>query len=197
MNEDICLLRYQFHPMDERFLQVDVAEMLQRARRRASLTQIELAKAAGTSQAAIARYETGAVLPELKTLTRLLDSCGFQLTLQLAVAPRARTGHETASVRPVVIPRDLDDPGIEKASGVIELPPWIRWSGAPRRYDLSKREERVRVYEQVLREGTADDIRRFIRVEHLEDVWDDLVLPTHLRSAWERWFEARRGRTGC
>jgi hypothetical protein len=53
------------------------------------------------------------------------------------------------------------------------------------------------VYEQVLREGTEDDIKRFIRVEGLEDVWDDLELPTNMRTAWERWFDARRNRAGC
>jgi hypothetical protein len=72
----------------------------------------ELAEAAGTSQAAIARYETGAVLPELRTLARLIDSCGFRLTLQLAPAVRARTGTETAAVRPAVVPPDIDDPSI-------------------------------------------------------------------------------------
>jgi transcriptional regulator with XRE-family HTH domain len=183
--------------MNERFLRMDVAEALRRARRSASLTQVELAEAAGTSQAAIARYETGAVLPELRTLARLIDSCGFRLTLQLTPAVRARTGTETAAVRPAVIPPDIDDPGIEKASGVTELPPWVRWSGAPRLYDLSKREDRIRVYEQVLREGSADDIKRFIRVADLEDVWDDVELPTHIRIAWERWFDARRSRAGC
>lgn len=183
--------------MGDRSLQVELSETLRRARRHAALTQVELARAAGTSQAAVARYETGTVLPDLKTLERLLDRCGYRLTIQLAPARRARTGRETASVRPVVVPRDIDDPAIEKASGLVELPPWIRWSGSPRSYDLSRRDDRIRLYEQVLREGTAEDIKRFIRIDHLVDVWDDLLLPAHVRKAWEGWLDARRSRTGC
>ena len=43
------------------------------------------------------------------------------------------------------------------------------------------------VYEQVLREGNEDDIRRFIRVDDLIDMWDELVLPRHVRRAWVDW----------
>ena len=37
--------------------------------------------------------------------------------------------------------------------------------------------QRNRVYEQVLREGTADDVRHFIDVDLLLDLWDELILP--------------------
>lgn len=61
-------------------------------------------------------------------------------------------------------------------------------------YDLSDRGDRVRVYEQVLREGNADDVRRFIDVEELIALWDDLVLPPYVRRAWAAWFR-RHGRS--
>lgn len=169
-------------------LRSEVGDLLRRARRSARLTQRALARAAGTSQAAIARYETGAVLPELRTLARLLEVCGSRLTLRLAPLKTGRTGRETAAVRPVVMPTTLDDPGIEKAQGVVELPPRVQWSGRDRTYDLSKREDRIRVYEQVLREGTEEDIQRFIRADDLLDLWDELVLPPHVREAWDRWL---------
>jgi hypothetical protein len=49
------------------------------------------------------------------------------------------------------------------------------------------------VYEQVLREGNDDDVRRFIRVDDLVDLWDELVLPRHVRNAWAEWLERHRG----
>jgi predicted nucleotidyltransferase/DNA-binding XRE family transcriptional regulator len=55
---------------------MDVAAILREARKAAGLTQAELGRAAGTSQPALARYETGAALPSLPTLVRLLDACG-------------------------------------------------------------------------------------------------------------------------
>jgi hypothetical protein len=39
----------------------------------------------------------------------------------------------------------------------------IRWSGPRLAYDLDDRADRVRVYQQVLREGTEDDVRFFVR----------------------------------
>ena len=60
----------------------DVATMIRRTRTRAGLTQRELAELTGTSQPALARYETGAALPTLPTLERLLLACGRRLELR-------------------------------------------------------------------------------------------------------------------
>jgi hypothetical protein len=57
------------------------AALVTAARRRAGLTQAELAKRAGTSQPAVARIERGAVEPELATLRRLLGACGEELVV--------------------------------------------------------------------------------------------------------------------
>jgi uncharacterized protein len=60
----------------------DVAQMIRSARSGARLSQAELADRAGTSQSALARYETGVVLPTLPTLERLLGACGRRLQLR-------------------------------------------------------------------------------------------------------------------
>jgi transcriptional regulator with XRE-family HTH domain len=57
--------------------------VVQEARRRAGLSQRELAARARTSQAAIARIERGRQVPSLETLDRLLRACGLELRLQL------------------------------------------------------------------------------------------------------------------
>lgn len=159
------------------------------------MTQRQLALLARTSQAAIARYEAGRVLPDLRTLDRLLGACGHSLSV--SAGPTRRTGHESAAVRPVAVPGDLDDAGADGADGVVELPVHIRWSGPQRSYDMHRRRDRARVYEQVLREGDEHDVRRFVRATDLVELWDDLVLPGHVRSAWQPWIERHRQATRC
>ena len=56
------------------------------ARLEAGLSQVELAARAGTSQSALARYETGATLPTLPTLERLLTACDRRLEIRTAPA---------------------------------------------------------------------------------------------------------------
>ncbi len=159
------------------------------------MSQRELARAGETSQAAVARYETGRVLPDLRTLDRLLGVCGQRLTVD--AVPTRRSGRESATTRPVAIPDEIADAHESKAVGVVALPPHIRWSGPSRTYDLDNRRDRARVYEQVLREGSEDDVRHFVRIDDLVDLWDELVLPDHVRTAWDRWFATRVDAIGC
>lgn len=90
------------------------------------------------------------------------------------------------------IPDDVDDPGVDKARGRVTLPRRVNWSRSDATYDLSDRRPRARVYEQVLREGTADDVRYFIDVDDLIDVWDELVLPPAISRAWIDWLGEHR-----
>ena len=94
--------------------------------------------------------------------------------------------------RPVAVPDDVDDLSIKKASGEVELPFHIRWNGPPLTYDLANRADRARVYEQVVQEGTEEDVRYFVDVNALLDLWDDLVLPPTVRQAWADWFKRHR-----
>jgi predicted nucleotidyltransferase/DNA-binding XRE family transcriptional regulator len=75
----------------------DVAITIRDARRDARLSQVDLASLAGTSQPALARYETGATLPTLPTLERLLFACGRQL--QLDAPPLPAEGARAGSIR--------------------------------------------------------------------------------------------------
>lgn len=54
------------------------------ARLRAGMSQVDLARAAKTSQPAISAYESGKRSPSVETLTRLLAAAGFELRMQLA-----------------------------------------------------------------------------------------------------------------
>ncbi len=62
---------------------MDAATLIRDGRSSAALSQRELARLAGTSQPAIARYESGASIPTLATLERLLDACGRRVVLSV------------------------------------------------------------------------------------------------------------------
>jgi predicted nucleotidyltransferase/DNA-binding XRE family transcriptional regulator len=75
---------------------MDVASTLRAARKEADLSQKDLAALAGTSQPALARYESGATIPTLPTLERLLAACGRQLQIE---APPLSKQTQATSVR--------------------------------------------------------------------------------------------------
>ncbi|NLG83101.1 MAG: transcriptional regulator [Firmicutes bacterium] len=69
--------------------------------------------------------------------------------------------------------------------GKIRLPLYLKWSG-PSEYDLSDPAQRKLVYEIVLREGRAEDIRNYIDLAELRRIWDS----RHVRTAWEDYWRS-------
>lgn len=70
---------------------MDAARVVREARGRAGLTQRELAQATGIHQPAIARIETGDVVPRVDTLGRLLAACGASLVVEQRPMKRRAT----------------------------------------------------------------------------------------------------------
>lgn len=68
---------------------LEVPGLLRGLRAAAGWSQAALADRAGTSQSAIARYETGAATPSLQTLQRLVAATGHHLRVTAAPAPDA------------------------------------------------------------------------------------------------------------
>jgi uncharacterized protein len=62
---------------------MDVSDLIRRARLEARLSQRDLARRAGTSQSALARYEGGHSQPSLTTLERILRTAAKTLQLQV------------------------------------------------------------------------------------------------------------------
>ena len=58
-------------------------DLVREARKRAGLTQRELAARAGTTQSAVARLESGGTTPSFDLVLRLVRLCGLDLDLQL------------------------------------------------------------------------------------------------------------------
>jgi predicted transcriptional regulator len=58
---------------------MDAASLVRYVRGKANLSQRELGRRAGVTQASIARIESGETSPRFETLDRLLSACGFEL----------------------------------------------------------------------------------------------------------------------
>ncbi|HEX8082201.1 MAG TPA: helix-turn-helix transcriptional regulator [Jatrophihabitans sp.] len=157
------------------------AELLTRARRTAGLSQDELARRARTSRTAISAYEHGHKSPSLETVERLLDSSGYDLEAR----PRIRFVEAAGSRgRAALVPNRLPRLELECALAAVELPLALNWSQPGRVFRLADRDDRARVYEIVLREGVPDDVLRYVDGALLVDLWHELVLPRHVRTAW-------------
>ncbi|WP_131784424.1 helix-turn-helix domain-containing protein [Protofrankia symbiont of Coriaria ruscifolia] len=63
------------------------ATVLRDARRRAGLTQVELAARAGVPQSVISAYESGRRQPAVSTLAALIEATGFELTVGVRPLP--------------------------------------------------------------------------------------------------------------
>lgn len=93
----------------------------------------------------------------------------------------------SARRRPFTLPASLDELDGPTATGTVTLPPHIDWSSR-RTYDLADRSDRLRVYELVLREGTLEDLRRYVDARELVDAFDELFVPDHIETAWHQLF---------
>lgn len=78
---------------------MDAARVVREARGRAGLTQRQLAEAIGVHQPAIARIETGHVVPRVDTLVRLLAACGSSLIAERRPADKPRLVEERAKIQ--------------------------------------------------------------------------------------------------
>lgn len=67
-----------------------LASALIRARAEANMTQAEVAEAMGTTQAAVARLESGRTMPSTRSLKRFAEATGTRL--RISFVPDARSG---------------------------------------------------------------------------------------------------------
>lgn len=158
-----------------------VGNVVEQARVAAGLSQAALARRAGTSRPTLSAYERDRKSPTLQTAARVVAAAGFDLTL----TPRIEFRQVAADRgRPIQVPSALPRLPLERALATVELPLHLNWSDRGRRYDLRDRRQRARVYEIVLREGGPDDILTYLDGALLADLWDELVLPHTVRTAW-------------
>jgi transcriptional regulator with XRE-family HTH domain len=157
------------------------AGLLAQVRAEAGLRQDEVARRAGTSRTAVSAYEHGRKSPSLDTVDRLLESSGYEL----AANPRINfTAVTDSRGRARSAPDRLPRLPVWRALAVVRLPLPLNWSQPGRVFRLADRGDRARVYEMVLREGDPDQVLRYIDGVLLVDLWNELILPRDIRTAW-------------
>jgi transcriptional regulator with XRE-family HTH domain len=160
---------------------MDMSELLERVRSEAGLSQEELARRAGTSRPTLSAYEHGRKSPTMATAARLLAHAGYELVAQ----PRVEfTQRPAARGRSIWVPDHLPRLDVAQAFARVSLPLHLNWSNRGRVFDLASRADRARVYEVVLQEGRPVDILAYVDGALLIDLWDEMVLPPAVRSAW-------------
>ncbi len=90
--------------------------------------------------------------------------------------------------RPVITPGSLSELSLppHQAFATVELPIHLQWSPRGQIFCLQDRSgDRARAYEAILREGTLEDICRYIDGNLLCDLFEDLVLPDVIRACWK------------
>jgi transcriptional regulator with XRE-family HTH domain len=163
------------------------AELLERVRQEAGLSQEELATRAGTSRTTLSAYERGRKSPTLTTVSRLLESVGYELTAEPHVA---FTEHPLRRGRPIFVADRLWRLTIGEAFADVTLPLTVSWSRPGHVFRLGDRRQRARCYETMLREGMPADLLRFIDGALLVDLWPDLIIPREVREAWQPVIDA-------
>jgi uncharacterized protein len=73
-------------------MEVSAGTMIREARRRARLSQTDLARRAGVAQSVISAYESDHREPGLRTLTKLIEATGHQLAIELVASPQNQLG---------------------------------------------------------------------------------------------------------
>jgi hypothetical protein len=94
-------------------------------------------------------------------------------------------------LRPVVVPARLDDLH-GPASGVVDLPVRLYWSGS-RRFDVADLNQAADMYEAVLDVATTvDDLIGYLNADLLVRVWPVLGLSRTKQGMWEDRFPVLR-----
>ena len=162
--------------------------LLERVRRHAGLTQEELARRVGTSRPTLSAYEHGRKSPTVATFARLLAGAGWEL----AAEPHVSFTQHFVRGRPVWVPDRLPRLDPMSALARVVLPVHLNWSAPGRVFDLAQRGDRARAYEIVVQEGRPADILTYVDGVLLADLWDGLVLPRAVRTAWSPVIAASR-----
>jgi transcriptional regulator with XRE-family HTH domain len=94
-------------------------DLVREARKRAALSQRELAERAGTTQSAIARIETGRSTPSFDAVLRLVRLCGLDLDVMLV----ERDDSDWAQARDLLTlsPEDRVALGVRTANTMLAL----------------------------------------------------------------------------
>lgn len=139
----------------------------------------ELSERSGVARPNITAYGTGRREPLFHSAVELLEAAGAEVVIEVPVGWSWTEGR-----RPYAVPSRLWRLAPQTALPRFDPGAHLWWSGPPRSFDLARREDRVRAYEIILREGAPADIEQVVDGMLRCETWADLVLPRELRAAW-------------
>lgn len=160
---------------------MDAARLILKARHGSGLTQRDLAKSAGTSQATLSAYERGVKCPSLAVAERIVEAAGYRLDLVTEVHFSQRSA---PGVQPFWVPDRLWRGKLPECFATVSVPDATRLRGVTR-FTLRRRASRRRMYEMLLRNGLPDELIDWVDGALLVDLWGDLRLPQAIRRAWQ------------
>jgi transcriptional regulator with XRE-family HTH domain len=158
---------------------IEFGATLRAARRASGMTQARLGLRADVSRPNVVAYEKERREPLFRNAMALLEAAGANVTIEGPVSWSWSGG-----LRPYAVPSRLWRLAPADALRSLQLGNHLWWSGPPRTLDLARRDERLRAYEIVLREGSPVDIEEAVDEVLLCEAWPDLVLPRELHDAW-------------
>jgi len=162
-------------------VRIDPSYLLEIARRASGLSQAEVARLGGTSQATVSAYERGLKTPSIRVAARLLAAMGFELTLRSRVVfteyhPEGIVAFWAPDrLWRVPAPDCFTTLGVPDLLGHTEQNEW----------NLADPTDRRRAYELLIRRGMPQMMVRWLDGGFLVDLWDQLDLPDPVRAAWE------------
>lgn len=96
-----------------------IADAIRTARKRAGLTQRDLARRAGVPQSTVGRIESGSIQARANTAEKLLAALGYEFEIE----PRTGTGIDRTLIRRMIAlsPRQRIDYAISGGKAIAEL----------------------------------------------------------------------------
>lgn len=84
-----------------------------------------------------------------------------------------------------VVPKNLDIQSRRlDNTQKIKLPLTLNWSNPDALYDMSSKMTRAILYEIVLREGTTQDVIKYVNFQDLKQLWSKMYLPQIIEEKW-------------
>jgi transcriptional regulator with XRE-family HTH domain len=175
-----CQRGHRKHPIGYRG-QIDPSYLLEIARRASDLTQAEVARLGGTSQATVSAYERGLKTPSIRVAARLLGAMGWELTLRSRVV---FTEYHPEGIVAFWAPNRLWRVPAPDCFTTLHVPDLLGHTDQ-KDWDLADPADRRRAYEILIRRGMPQMMIRWLDGGFLVDLWDSLDLPDPVRAAWE------------
>jgi hypothetical protein len=173
---------------------VEPTTVIEVARRAAGLSQRRLAEIARTQQSSISEYESRRKSPTLDVIERLLDAADAKLAAKPLVDFDLI---EDPNVGSFWVPDRLWSVPLPTCFAQVQALKWVfpshstrTWTHDIRVWDLSREEERIDYYEQVLPYGMLSMLEESVDGILLIQAWPHMKLPEVVRAAWQPLIEA-------